>query len=96
MSHASRKKAAAEHPDLCGLCHADVIAAVKTQDVVEKWNETTGNKFRNQASFHGAETMNARGAGVQLRRAECFTHACRTLWPGKGKMASCVVEAFSL
>lgn len=52
MSHAKRKKAAAEHPGLCGLYHAGVIAAVKTQDVVEKWNATTGNKFRNQVWYH--------------------------------------------
>lgn len=30
MSHAARKKAAAEHPGLCGVYHAHVIAAVKT------------------------------------------------------------------
>lgn len=49
-----------------------------------------------QACFDGAEAMNARGAGVQLRRAECFTHACRALWPGNDEMDPCVVQAFSL
>lgn len=52
MSKAARKKAAAEHPGLCGLYHAHVIAAVKTGDVVEKWGEEniTANKYRNQVS----------------------------------------------
>ncbi|CAM9536381.1 unnamed protein product [Ectocarpus sp. 12 AP-2014] len=35
-----------------------------------------------QACFDGAMAMNARGRGVQLKRAGCFTHACRALWPG--------------
>ena len=50
MSHAARKKAAAEHPGLCGVYHAHIIAAVKTSDVVEKWGEQniTANKYRNQ------------------------------------------------
>ncbi|CAB1108443.1 unnamed protein product [Ectocarpus sp. CCAP 1310/34] len=48
MSHAKRKKAAADHPGLCGVYHAHIIAAVRTQDVAEKWNQTTGNKYRNQ------------------------------------------------
>ena len=48
MSRAKRVKAAADHPGLCGLYHAWIIAAVKSQDVLEKWGQTTGNKFRNQ------------------------------------------------
>lgn len=47
-----------------------------------------------QACYDGAMAMNARGKGVQLKRAECFTHACRALWPGSGEMAASVVEAF--
>ena len=49
-----------------------------------------------QACFDGAVAMNARGKGVQLPRAECFTHACRALWPGYGEMEAFVVQAFSL
>ena len=50
MSHAARKKAAAEHPGLCGVYHAHIIVAVKMSDVVEKWGEQniTANKYRNQ------------------------------------------------
>ena len=50
MSHAARKKAAAEHPGLSGVHHAYIIAAVKTSDVIEKWGEDhlTANKYRNQ------------------------------------------------
>ena len=40
--------------------------------------------------------MNARGEGVQLQRAPCFTEACRALWPGAGHMHQCVVDAFSV
>ena len=43
-----KKQAAAEHPGLCGLYHALVIAAVKTLHVEAQWGSTTGNKFRNQ------------------------------------------------
>lgn len=32
--------------------------------------------------------MNAHGQGVQLRRAPCFTEACRALWPGGGHRTS--------
>ena len=32
-----KKQAAAEHPGLCGLYHALVIAAVKTLDVEAQW-----------------------------------------------------------
>ena len=39
MRHAARKKAATEHPGLCGVYHAHIIAAVKTSDVIEKWGE---------------------------------------------------------
>ncbi|CAN0295646.1 unnamed protein product [Hapterophycus canaliculatus] len=39
--------------------------------------------------------MNARGKGVQLKRCDCFTHACRALWPGSGEMEPCIVTAFS-
>ena len=49
-----------------------------------------------QACFDGAVAMNARGKGVQLPKAECFTHACRALWPGYGEMEASVVQAFSL
>ena len=49
-----------------------------------------------QACFDGAVAMNACGKGVQLPRAECFTHACRALWPGYGEMEASVVQAFSL
>ena len=49
-----------------------------------------------QACFDGAVAMNARGKGVQLPRAECFTHACQALWPGYGEMEASVVQAFSL
>lgn len=48
MGLQKRKKAAADHPGLCGYFHAGVIAAVKTEDVETKWGSTTGNKFRNQ------------------------------------------------
>lgn len=50
MSLAKKKKAAANHPGLCGVYHAAVIAGVKTQDVVDKWGTTTANKYRNQVS----------------------------------------------
>ncbi|CAM9899058.1 unnamed protein product, partial [Hapterophycus canaliculatus] len=95
MGLEARKKAAGDHPGLCGYFYAGVIAAVKTQDVDEKWGSTAGNKFRNQACFDGAVAMNARGQGVQLKRAECFTQACRALWPGNSEMDPCFVEAFS-
>ena len=48
MSVELKKPAAAGHPGLCGHYHAWVIAAVKTQDVEEKWGSITGNKYRNQ------------------------------------------------
>ena len=50
LSHAARKKAAAEHLGLCGVYHAHIIAAVKTSDVIEKWGEhdLTANKYRSQ------------------------------------------------
>ncbi|CAM9266275.1 unnamed protein product [Pylaiella littoralis] len=44
MSVAKKKVAAKNHPGLCGVYHAGIIAAVKTQDVHEKWGSTTGNK----------------------------------------------------
>lgn len=55
MSKAARKKAAAEHPGLCGLYHAHIIAAVKTSDVAEKWGERnlTASKYRNQVRTDG-------------------------------------------
>ena len=49
-----------------------------------------------QACFDGAVAVNARGKGVQLPKAECFTHACRILWPGYGEVGASVVQAFSL
>ncbi|CAN0398194.1 unnamed protein product [Pylaiella littoralis] len=96
MSLAKKKKAAANHPGLCGVHHAAVIAGVKTQDVVDKWGTTTANKYRNQACFDGAVALNARGAGVQLPRAQCFAEACGALWPGGDEMPACVIEVFSL
>ena len=35
-----------------------------------------------QACYEAAKAMNAHGAGVQLKRCECFTQACRAVWPG--------------
>ena len=52
MSVELKKQAAAGHPGLCGHYHAWVIAAVKTQDVEEKWGSTTGNKYRNQVRLY--------------------------------------------
>ncbi|CAB1112375.1 unnamed protein product [Ectocarpus sp. CCAP 1310/34] len=94
MALAAAKKAAAEHPGLCGVYHAHLIAAVRTEDVTSRSGSTSANKFRNQACYDGAMAMNARGKGVQLKRAECFTHACRAVWPGNEEMEASVVEAF--
>ena len=40
-------KKAAEHPGLCDVYHAHIIAAVRTSDVIEKWGENnlTANKY---------------------------------------------------
>ena len=40
--------------------------------------------------------MNARGGGVQLQRAPCFTEACRALWPGAGHIYHLRVEQTGL
>ena len=55
-----------------------------------------GVKTYTQACFDDAVTMNARGEGVQLPRSECFTHACRALWPSYGEIEASVVQAFFL
>ncbi|CAB1108830.1 unnamed protein product [Ectocarpus sp. CCAP 1310/34] len=95
MKAAAAKVAAAEHPGLCGVYHAHIIAAVKIQDVLARSGSTAANKYRNQACYDGEMAMNARGQGVQLKREECFTHPCRALWPGSGESDASVVEAFS-
>lgn len=59
MALATAKKAAAEHPGLCGVYHAHVIAAVRTEDVTSRSGSTAANKFRNQVSI-----ASGRGAGV--------------------------------
>ena len=67
MSHAVRKKAAAEHPGQCGVYHPH-IAAVKTSDVMEKWGEhnLTANKYRNQVC--------ERPSGIRLRVLAVVRH----------------------
>ncbi|CAB1114712.1 unnamed protein product [Ectocarpus sp. CCAP 1310/34] len=64
MAPSAAKVAAAEHPGLCGVYHAHILAAVKTQDVQARSGSTAGNKYRNQACCDGAITMNARGRGA--------------------------------
>ena len=90
MSHAARKKAAAEHPGLCGVYHARIIAAVKTSDVVEKWGEEniTANKYRNQVCERPsgsrfcvlAELRNRQPVvpALILRGSSCFSVLCGT------------------
>ncbi|CAB1103999.1 unnamed protein product [Ectocarpus sp. CCAP 1310/34] len=90
MALAAAKKAAAEHPGLCGVHHAHIIAAVRTEDVTSRSGFTAANKFRNQACYDGGMAMNTRGKGVQLKRADCFTHACRAVWPGNEEMEASV------
>lgn len=51
MKAAAAKVAAAEHPGLCGVFHAHIIAAVKTQDVLARSGSTAANKYRNQVSL---------------------------------------------
>ncbi|CAB1114260.1 unnamed protein product [Ectocarpus sp. CCAP 1310/34] len=51
MKVAAAKVAAAEHPGLCGVYHAHIIAVVKSQDVLARSGSTAANKYRNQVSL---------------------------------------------
>ncbi|CAB1119289.1 unnamed protein product [Ectocarpus sp. CCAP 1310/34] len=59
---AAAAKVAAKHPGLCGVYHAHIIAAVKTQDVLARSGSTAANKYRNQVSL--PLELLVQGAGV--------------------------------
>ena len=48
-----------------------------------------------QACYDAARALSAHGGGVQLRRCECFTHACRAIFPGDGAVEGWMETAFS-
>ncbi|CAN0549373.1 unnamed protein product [Ectocarpus sp. 12 AP-2014] len=58
--------------------------------------QLTTKKARNQACYDTSTTLNARGRGVQLRRQDCFTHACRAVWPGDQPLPGPVIDALSM
>lgn len=48
-----------------------------------------------QACFDASQALNARGAGVQVRRNKCFEKACQALWPGADAPDDHVAAGFS-
>lgn len=90
MRKAARKKAAAEHPGLCGVYHAGIIAAVKTSDVAEKWGEhnLTANKYRNQVSTEMAVCVSSRSAPRIDGRGSCAVFS-------NGKHTTSIIVAFA-
>eukprot|EP00904_Undaria_pinnatifida_P007339 jgi/Undpi1/3735/HiC_scaffold_16.g07104.m1 len=91
---AEAREAAAAHPGLCGVDLAWIIAAVKVRDVLKRGQQPTATKLRNQACFDAAKAMNTNGRGVQLERCDCFTHACRAIWPGSDLSDDAIYQAF--
>lgn len=47
-----------------------------------------------QACYDAARAMDAHGAGVQLQRRDCVTHACRAVWPGAELLDADLQRAF--
>ena len=47
-----------------------------------------------QACYDGAMALQAYGKGVQLQRKECFTQACRAVFPGSDLLHDDVQQAF--
>ena len=51
--------------------------------------------LRAQACFDASRELNAFGTGVQIKRKDCFAHACRALFPGNGLVEEWAETAFS-
>lgn len=47
---AEARQVAGAHPGLCGVQHSALIAAVRVQDVLDRGQEATATKLRNQMS----------------------------------------------
>eukprot|EP00752_Nemacystus_decipiens_P016862 g15094.t1 len=56
----------------------------------------TTKRMRNQACYDAGTALNARGRGVQLRRQDCFTQACRAVWPDDQPLDPAVLSALSM
>ncbi|CAN0503591.1 unnamed protein product, partial [Ectocarpus sp. 8 AP-2014] len=99
LTRDQRAQAAKEHPGLCGVYHAAAIAGVSYADVAATAERrgvgVTFNVFRNQCCFDAAKKLGAAGMGVQLACKECFTQACRAVFPGNGTPEPWVETAFS-
>ena len=54
------------------------------------------DRARVQACYDAGTALNARGRGVQLKRQECFTQACRAVWPDDQPLPAAVVAALSM
>ncbi|CAN0439626.1 unnamed protein product [Pylaiella littoralis] len=91
-----RRAAAKQHPGLCGVHHAQFIGNISYDAVVERARGVliTTKTLRNQACYEAGTGLNATGPGVQLKRQECFTKACRAVWPGDEPLQEAVVAAF--
>ncbi|CAM9572981.1 unnamed protein product [Pylaiella littoralis] len=76
--------------------HSSSATYISYDAVVERARDgsiTTKNP-RNQACYEAGTGLNATGPGVQLKRQECFTKACRAVWPGDEPLQKSVVAAF--
>ncbi|CAM9868416.1 unnamed protein product, partial [Pylaiella littoralis] len=88
------KAAAQQHPGLCGVHHTEYIGGVSYTAAVGRTAEdpVSTKNLRNQAGTG----LNATGRGVQLKRKECFTKACRAVWPGDTLLTDAVIAALLL
>ncbi|CAB1108534.1 unnamed protein product [Ectocarpus sp. CCAP 1310/34] len=93
-----RQAAVQQHAGLCGKYHAEHIANIDVTMVEERaaGAEITTKRMRNQACYDAGTALNARGRGVQLRRQECFTQACRAVWPDDQPLPVAVLAALSM
>lgn len=99
LSLAQRKVAAKAHAGLCGVSLAAVIVGLQFSDISETATRrsvpVSYAVFRNQACFDASRELNAFGTGVQIKRKDCFAHACRALFPGNGLVEEWAETAFS-
>ncbi|CAB1105012.1 unnamed protein product [Ectocarpus sp. CCAP 1310/34] len=56
-------------------------------------SRSVGVRFPTKASFDTSIQMNARGRGMQITRSDCFTQACRAVWPGDEPVPAAISDA---
>ncbi|CAM9352547.1 unnamed protein product, partial [Hapterophycus canaliculatus] len=93
-----RQDAARQHAGLCGYHHANCIGEVDFQAIIDRSGraDISNKRLRNQVCYDTGIGLNARGRGVQLKRGECFTQACRAVWPGDDPVPAAIAEALLL